>query len=937
MDGSLPAVPVEAARRIGARLGHALDRYDAHLLSLEQETAHSLRMLQQALPSTLSAHPSASDETQPLSAQLQDMQLDAGLQPTAQEQKTSRTNSFASAAPENEPPVFLSEEIWLHLHETLEREPTRPPMDASRRGKGVQSDGSAQFRALAELVYGSEEAHAVVRLLVLGELLANPALYAAAVEGGRRAAPYDEYVAHLARDTAWGDRVSLAAAAAVLGMHVLVYCAAAPRPLLVPSPRAQPFSSPSEALTITLLAPNVYEALLLPARRLFVERLALKPTAVASPATAGVDLGEESSSSSSSVSAISTDSDSSDLPAKRRLSSASRLPVTQLQRTASARTVYSLVELAVAAVAAHAEQLPPLEGAVPEELLQRLVTHLIAEGRLHNQLLLRMLDATLFALSLDNCCELNDTSLAIVARACTNLRRLSLENCNGITCEGLAHVAERCTLLEVLNLESCSAVADAALRALAPRCVRLLVLNVSATRVSDAGLVALAPCRNLHSLSLRKCSQVTAHGLQQLPAELVQLDATDCGAQGEAALYAVAARCAPTLQQVKLSGKNVKDAALLHFARLCTSLRLLELPGATHLTDAGVAAVARHCPLLTSLSLPACRRLTLDSAQVGGVLSNLQHLDLSRCLGVTDAALARWLRAGLLPLLGTLNLSSCEEIADGALTALASHSPHLRALTLSKCRRVSDVGLLAVLRACPHLQRLVLANCTVSDASVAHIALLCRELVELDLACCERVSDVSIRSIVQGCRSLENLSLEELPQLTEAGLLSVGEHASSLHTLRVGHCKVITDASLARISLGCPLMRTVDLSYCNSLTVAGVQRALDAWPTLRILILRGFVAFASTGLEHARLEVLNASWSKNLDDAGLLHTAQACPRLSALDIAWCTRISDVAIHRLAQKPAHASALRLLNLRGCNKISDLLLKLLANNRRLQVFR
>ena len=73
-------------------------------------------------------------------------------------------------------------------------------------------------------------------------------------------------------------------------------------------------------------------------------------------------------------------------------------------------------------------------------------------------------------------------------------------------------------------------------------------------------------------------------------------------------------------------------------------------------------------------------------------MANLQHLDLSRCLGVTDAALARALRAGLLPLLGTLNLASCEEVADAALTALAAHSPHLRSLTLAKCRRVTDAS-----------------------------------------------------------------------------------------------------------------------------------------------------------------------------------------------------------------------------------------------------
>lgn len=41
----------------------------------------------------------------------------------------------------------------------------------------VKNDGNQQFRALAHQVYGSEEAHNIVRLLVISEILTHPHLY----------------------------------------------------------------------------------------------------------------------------------------------------------------------------------------------------------------------------------------------------------------------------------------------------------------------------------------------------------------------------------------------------------------------------------------------------------------------------------------------------------------------------------------------------------------------------------------------------------------------------------------------------------------------------------------------------------------------------------------------------------------------------------------
>merc|ERR1712232_682580 len=82
----------------------------------------------------------------------------------------------------------------------------------------VEADGNCQFRALAAHLYGDEARHAELRALVVRQLQAKPQRYAPYVQG-----TYDEYTKRMARDTEWGDNVTLQAASDVLGreIHVL--------------------------------------------------------------------------------------------------------------------------------------------------------------------------------------------------------------------------------------------------------------------------------------------------------------------------------------------------------------------------------------------------------------------------------------------------------------------------------------------------------------------------------------------------------------------------------------------------------------------------------------------------------------------------------------------------------------------------------------------
>ncbi|KAL6781409.1 hypothetical protein ACKKBG_A11040 [Auxenochlorella protothecoides x Auxenochlorella symbiontica] len=79
----------------------------------------------------------------------------------------------------------------------------------------VVGDGACQFRALADQLYGSQDAHALVRESVVAQLRRQPGMYQEYVPQ-----EYRGYCDDMAQPQAWGDHVTLQAAADCLGLRI---------------------------------------------------------------------------------------------------------------------------------------------------------------------------------------------------------------------------------------------------------------------------------------------------------------------------------------------------------------------------------------------------------------------------------------------------------------------------------------------------------------------------------------------------------------------------------------------------------------------------------------------------------------------------------------------------------------------------------------------
>jgi hypothetical protein len=85
----------------------------------------------------------------------------------------------------------------------------------------VKGDGNCQFRAISDQLYNDQSHHASVRATTIAQMRNNRDRYAAFVEAPENGG-FDAYLRDMSRDSAWGDHVTLQAAADAFGVPMCV-------------------------------------------------------------------------------------------------------------------------------------------------------------------------------------------------------------------------------------------------------------------------------------------------------------------------------------------------------------------------------------------------------------------------------------------------------------------------------------------------------------------------------------------------------------------------------------------------------------------------------------------------------------------------------------------------------------------------------------------
>lgn len=157
------------------------------------------------------------------------------------------------------------------------------------------------------------------------------------------------------------------------------------------------------------------------------------------------------------------------------------------------------------------------------------------------------------------------------------------------------------------------------------------------------------------------------------------------------------------------AGRGIADSHLELIAETCPSLQVINLnlrktesvlevfeeSDIDTVTDEGICAIASGCRDLRRVYLRRRKGVGNVGATALIKFSNLTHLDLSWCHGITDQALEAIGAAGSLQV---LILHGCTLVTDWGLASLATGSSArtLKRLDLWECDQISDLGFLAL-------------------------------------------------------------------------------------------------------------------------------------------------------------------------------------------------------------------------------------------------
>jgi len=221
-------------------------------------------------------------------------------------------------------------------------------------------------------------------------------------------------------------------------------------------------------------------------------------------------------------------------------------------------------------------------------------------------------------------------------------------------------------------------------------------VDVSWSKVTDAGVEALATCSWLGHLNISRCSAVSDTALLALSnaPRLVTLDVSRNKQLSDQGLTHFISAAAQTIeQQEKLREELAKVQAQLDY--------MITLNAAA---DRIPIEVFQEKEIKLQSQIAALEKLEVSQLAA----SVLQHVDLSFCIRITDSGIERLTR---LPLITSLSVAHCHEVSDLAVAA-AARCTELRKLSVAHCEKVTYHAVDLLLANSKELSVLDLSHCT---------------------------------------------------------------------------------------------------------------------------------------------------------------------------------------------------------------------------------
>ncbi|KAI1296174.1 F-box and leucine-rich repeat protein 4, partial [Mortierella claussenii] len=236
-----------------------------------------------------------------------------------------------------------------------------------------------------------------------------------------------------------------------------------------------------------------------------------------------------------------------------------------------------------------------------------------------------------------------------------------------------------------------------------------------------------------------------------------------------------------------------------------------------------------------------------DLDRIARICSNLRELRLSWTLA-TDEKLANILQRS--PKISSLFLYSCRSLTTQSLAHIAGLSV-LRRLELKNMIHIDEQSLVALLRACPLLEHLTLEDVRLDRIALDSLGSIPLKLRTIALTRSSPTGSL-VKNLLRNVPMIKDFSLARNvhSNLSRDDLLPLRDIYKHISNLNLESCKGIGQEALIALIHTCPELERVNLS------------------------------------------------GTNIDDAGLEALSLHCPKVTSLNLAWCSQVTDRGLQRL---------------------------------------
>ncbi|KAM5165183.1 F-box/LRR-repeat protein 4 [Mantella aurantiaca] len=230
---------------------------------------------------------------------------------------------------------------------------------------------------------------------------------------------------------------------------------------------------------------------------------------------------------------------------------------------------------------------------------------------------------------------LNEACLEVIAEMCPNLQELNLSSCDKLPPQAFSHISKLCGLKRLVLYRT--KIEQTALLSILNFCSEIQHLNLgSCVLIEDYDLIASvigAKCKNLRSLDLWRCKNITEKGLGELAAGCLLLEELDLGwcptLHSGTGCFTNLARKLTGLRKLFLTAnRSVCDSDIEELASNCQHLQYLDILGTRMVSPAALRKLLECCKELILVDVSFCSQI--DSRVVQEFTSRFPNVSIKK-------------------------------------------------------------------------------------------------------------------------------------------------------------------------------------------------------------------------------------------------------------------------------------------------------------------